>query len=409
MSDFLQDAWTTASIQEIAATSPRAIAIGPFGSRLKADLYVEEGFPIVRGQDIGPGKRLLDDNLVYVPDAIAESLSSCIVTEGDLIFPHRGAIGQVGIVGERPFLLSSSMMKLTCNRNVIDPGYLFYYFRGPGRDELLTRASTVGTPGIGQPLKSLRGIPIRFPNLRQQRAIAEVLGALDDKIAANSRLANRSFHLADSLFASAVSRADAYASLSEVAITVLGGTPSRDVAEYWTGGTVPWLNSGKANEDRIVSPSEYITETALAKSAAKLMPAGATLIAITGATLGQVARLEIPASGNQSLVGIWSEDSKMTDWLHFAVRTQIPELLKRATGAAQQHVNKRDVDSLQVPLVSAVELGSFSRRASPLLELAAVADRENESLAATRDALLPQLMSGKLRVKDAEQLVEKVA
>ncbi|RNE66740.1 restriction endonuclease subunit S [Cryobacterium tepidiphilum] len=380
------------------------------GYAFKSSDWKSSGIPVIKIANVHPGNIDLT-GCSFVDETVAMSASAFRVRRGDPLIAMSGAsVGEIGRVRFTDKALVNQRVGVfrVKDPNLLDEDFLYHFLQLPDTvGYFVSSAYGSAQPNISPSL--ILSVDIPLPPIAEQRAIGEVLGALDDKIAANSRLANQSFHLAESLFASVLSRADAYASLSELAITVLGGTPSRDVAEYWTGGTVPWLNSGKANEDRIVSPSEYITETALAKSAAKLMPAGATLIAITGATLGQVARLEIPASGNQSLVGIWSEDSKMTDWLHFAVRAQIPELLKRATGAAQQHVNKRDVDSLQVPLVSAVELGSFSRRASPLLELAAVADRENESLAATRDALLPQLMSGKLRVKDAEQLVEKVA
>lgn len=254
---------------------------------------------------------------------------------------------------------------------------------------------------------SLDSIAVHVPALPEQVAIAEILGALDDKIAANTRVAAASVRLAENLYLREVLSAKfSTQPLGQVATTVLGGTPSRQNQDFWTSGSVPWLNSGKANEDRITQPSAYITDEALRRSAAKLMPEGTTVIAITGATLGQVSRLEIAASGNQSLVGIWSENRALNDWLYFAIRDQIPELLKKATGAAQQHVNKRDVDSLPVPIARSTDLDNFSTVATPLLKVAASADIQNLGLAATRDALLPQLMSGKLRVKDAEKVLE---
>lgn len=71
----------------------------------------------------------------------------------------------------------------------------------------------------------------------------------------------------------------------------LGGTPSRSNEDYW-GGDIAWINSGKVNEFRILDASEYITELGLKKSATKLLPAKTTVIAITGATLGQISLLE---------------------------------------------------------------------------------------------------------------------
>lgn len=243
------------------------------------------------------------------------------------------------------------------------------------------------------------------PPLPEQQAVAEVLGALDDKIAANTNLASSIDALLEAEFQSAARRVDLTdQSLGSTANVVLGGTPSRANLDYWTGGNVPWLNSGAVNATRIVEPSELITADALANSAAKMMPVGATLLAITGATLGQIARLELNASGNQSVVGVWSDDADLNTWLYFAIQSRRGELLSRATGAAQQHVSKRDVEQLTVPVPPTSELEAFSGVATPLLELAATAERESRTLAATRDALLPQLMTDKLRVRDADML-----
>src|SRR5205823_5040638 len=101
-------------------------------------------------------------------------------------------IGQVGIVprnGAERYILSSSLMKLTCDRTQVEPLYLFYFFRSErGRYELLKNASTVGTPGIGQPLATLKSIQVPLPPLAEQKAIGAVLGALDDKIELNRRM-----------------------------------------------------------------------------------------------------------------------------------------------------------------------------------------------------------------------------
>ncbi|MGO2611031.1 restriction endonuclease subunit S [Glutamicibacter ardleyensis] len=251
----------------------------------------------------------------------------------------------------------------------------------------------------------LRDIPVSTPTLKEQQAIAEVLSALDDKIAANTKLARKAFNNAVVVHESTLAHESQSVPLSTIATTVLGGTPSKTNDEYWANGTVPWINSGKANEDRIIEPSAMITEKALTKSAAKLMPVGATVLAITGATLGQVARLELEAAGNQSLIGVWSGQTNHNSWLHFAIRREIPQLLKKATGAAQQHVNKQDVDSLLIPTPPDGLVRRAGKDLTVLLESASAADRESVLLRKTRDALLPQLMSGKLRVKAAEKLV----
>lgn len=197
--------WVDVSIDDIKATTPRSIAIGPFGSRMKADVYTACGIPVIRGTNITARKSFAGE-FVYVSAETADDLVGCNVYEGDLVFPHRGAIGIVGLVppnGPGRFIMSSSLMKLTCNRNLADPDFVYYYFRSEaGRSQLLKYASTVGTPGIGQPLSSLRSIRLRMPSVPGQRKIASILGALDDKIELNRKTARTLEEMAQALFRS---------------------------------------------------------------------------------------------------------------------------------------------------------------------------------------------------------------
>ena len=287
----------------------------------------------------------------------------------------------------------------------IDLEFLHYYLRTDGYRAHVLGTATGSTVRHTSPSR-VESFRATVPTLGEQRAIADVLGALDNKIAANERAAAVCLELADAIYLREVANVSVRATIGEKAVTVLGGTPSRNVPEYWTDGTVPWIASGKANESRVLEPTEWITEEALAKSAAKMMPIRATVVAITGATLGQVSRLEIASSGNQSLIGVWHEDSAANDWLYFAVRHEIDELLKHATGAAQQHVNKAALDGLHIPWPGIAELKQWGEQVRPLLDAAAAADKESVVLARTRDEILPLLMSGKVRVKDVRKSVE---
>lgn len=85
--------------------------------------------------------------------------------------------------------MSSSLMTLSCDRSKADPGYVYYFFKSPnGRHELLKNASQVGTPGIGQPLSTLRSIKVPLPSPSSQRIIAKTLSDLDSKIDLNRRI-----------------------------------------------------------------------------------------------------------------------------------------------------------------------------------------------------------------------------
>ena len=177
--------WPLVSVDDIKANRPSSIAIGPFGSRMKSDCYVSEGVRVVRGTNLTGGRSVSGDFVFITPEK-ADELTSANLLPNDLVFPHRGAIGEVGIVpndGER-YVLSSSLMKLTCSASRAHPDFIYYFFKSEaGRFELLKNASQVGTPGIGQPLASLKQIKLRLPPVDVQRSISAALRALDDRIA----------------------------------------------------------------------------------------------------------------------------------------------------------------------------------------------------------------------------------
>jgi type I restriction enzyme S subunit len=256
--------------------------------------------------------------------------------------------------------------------------------------------------------RSLLSMSFPWPTLSEQGAIADVLESLDSAIEANLRIAEREDELARALFEGSLQDAADVRTVESLATVVLGGTPDRKEPAFWTDGTVPWVNSGKANDFRVLVASELITQEALARSAAKLMPVGSTVVAITGATLGRVSRLELAAAGNQSLVGIWAESTPVNDWIYFWLRSRPDLLTRHATGGAQQHVNKGVVAEVEVSLPSGEALERWSSFSRPLLEHTAAVLHENLRLEALRDALVPPLMSGELRVREAETLVGDV-
>src|SRR5687767_10682802 len=138
-----ENGWRVATIDELKANSDAAVAIGPFGSRMRADCYVPNGVPVIRGSNL-TDTRAFRGNFVFVSDETADSMKSCNVFADDLVFPHRGAIGEVGLVPRdgRRYMLSTSLMKLSCNPQLANPTFLFYFFRSPlGRHELLKNAS----------------------------------------------------------------------------------------------------------------------------------------------------------------------------------------------------------------------------------------------------------------------------
>ena len=182
--------------------------------------------------------------------------------------------------------------------------------------------------------------------------------------------------------------------------TILGGTPSTEKKEYWQNGTIPWINSGKINDFRIYEPTTYITEKALEESAAKLMPKGTVVIAITGATLGQISRLEIDSTGNQSVIGLLPNENFPSVYIYYWMMSNISNIINTATGGAQQHINKNDVNNFDFIIPEKSIRKVFLKTSNPLLEKVSNNCFQIQTLSKLRDALLPKLMKGELRVKN---------
>ena len=238
-----------------------------------------------------------------------------------------------------------------------------------------------------------------------QCKIAGILEVIDEKIELNTNINKNLEEQAQLLFTDRFVvnnyTVAQETKLGTICKCILGGTPSRAKAEYW-GGTIPWINSGEINRFRIISPSELITQDGLDHSATKMLPAKTTVLAITGATLGQVSLLEIDACANQSVVGIIPNDSLPYEFIYPFIKAKINELISHQTGGAQQHINKQNVESLPVSIPTKDILDDFVALVSPMYSIIASNCFENMRLENMRDSLLPQLMSGELDVSNID-------
>ncbi len=160
---------------------------------------------------------------------------------------------------------------------------------------------------------------------------------------------------------------------------ILGGTPSTKKNEYWDGD-IAWVNSGEVNKLRIVSPSRYITKDGLENSATKLLPKKTTVIAITGATLGQVSLLEIDSCTNQSVIGILENNTLKHDFIYPMMINAIKKLVLNKTGGAQQHINKNDVETFEIFVPSEIEYFEYSQIVQPIFEYQSKLILQNKEL-----------------------------
>jgi type I restriction enzyme S subunit len=440
--------WRRTTIEEIAADESSSISIGPFGSRMKSACYVDSGVPVVRGNNISGGK-YPEGHFVFITEEKASELKSSQVRYGDLVFPHRGAIGKVALIPENGrMILSSSLMKLTPSREKCCPAFLLYFFRSrKGVQELLKNASTVGTPGIGQPLTSLKQISLDLPPLGEQKAIAHILGTLDDKIELNRKTNETLEAMAEALFkswfvdfdpvrAKVESRPtglpaeisdlfpDSFedselgeipsgwrvAPVGDVVECVGGSTPSTNEPEYWDGGEYFWATPkdlSSLSEPFLLDTAKKITADGVQRISSGILPVGTVLLS-SRAPVGYVAAACVPVSINQGFIALKSNGLMSSAYLLNWCLSNVQQFKDRASGTTFAEISKAAFRPIPLLVPSEQVARSFSDKAQALYERVVSNMRQSTLLAATRDSLLPQLISGEIRIPDAEKMLEEV-
>lgn len=186
-----------------------------------------------------------------------------------------------------------------------------------------------------------------------------------------------------------------------------GGTPSRANAEYWDYGDIPWLTSGEVRQSIITSVDNTITEIGLKNSSAKWIDSRSTLVALYGATAGEVSINATPLTTNQAVCALIPKESYC--WFNYLlVRNKTTEMRNNAVGSAQQNISKGLVENLLVisPPLKVVEI--FHKKSESLFVKAIANNKMIFELTKLRDTLLPKLISGELRLDLIEsELAEK--
>ena len=440
---------------EIASPERGSIAIGPFGSRMKADTYTKEGVPVVRGTNISTGKSLVGD-WVFVPQELANAMANCVAKPGDLVLPHRGSIGEVAFIGaEFPqIVLSSSMMKFRPDPAVADGEFIYYFLKSEaGRNEILRFGSQVGTPGIGQPLTSLRQVRVPLPPLIVQQNIARTLSALDDKIELNRRMNETLEAMAQAIFRDwFVDFGPTRRKLAGLtdAVEIMGGLVQQPARAAELAALFPnaigdnGLPEGWEVE-ALLSQADWVNGAAYknmhfsdAPDALPVIKIAELKAGVTGTTmrtnsqLGERYRIKdgellFSWSGNpdtsidtfvwtggdawlnQHIFAVRENGKRSATYLHTLLRylrPQFAELARNKQTTGLGHVTKENMSRLLVTRPTPELSIWFDHIVDPIHQRFRSTLFENQTLTATRDLLLPKLMSGEIRLRDAERIAE---
>ena len=314
-----------------------------------------------------------------------------------------------------------------------DPLFAFYFLKSLDFDRF--------NSGSAQPSLNrnfIYPIPIRVPNPAEQKAIAAVLGALDDKIELNRRMNATLEAMARALFQSwfvdfdlvrakldgrpaaaldptsvalfPASFQDSEAGhipkgwtiqpVGEVVDCVGGGTPSTAESKYWEGGTHHWTTPkdfSSLQTPVLLDTDRKLTDAGIAMISSGLLPAGTRLLS-SRAPVGYLAIAAMPVAINQGFIALKCNDRASNFFMLNWCQTNMAEIESRATGTTFAEISKQNFRPIRVVLPPKELMAAFTEKVAPLYAQITANLHQSRTLATLRDTLLPKLLSGELAV-----------
>jgi type I restriction enzyme S subunit len=427
--------WREVTVSEIAAPVPNALVGGPFGSNLVSRDYVPSGVPVIRGQNMRG--RWVAGEFVFVSDSKAQSLAANIARPGDIVFTQRGTLGQVSLVPEgayERYLVSQSQMKLTVNRGLAAPVFLYYAFStGEQQDYIRQNAIQTGVPHTN--LGILRETPVPLPPLPEQRAIAHILGKLDDKIELNRRMNEALEAMARSLFKSWFVDFDPVRAracgrdpglpkpLADLFPARLVDRELGEIPEGWEvasvddefdltmgqsppGGTYNEIGDGQPfYQGRADFQSRFPKRRVYCTAPTRLAKAGDTLISVR-APVGDINMAGEDCAIGRGVAAARHKSGSRAYTFQFMRGLEAVFGGFEAEGTVFGAIGKKDFHAIPCVAPPRQAVVTFEKMLAPLDSRIEAATRESRTLAALRDALLPKLISGGLRVTNPKRFIE---
>ena len=344
------------------------------------------------------------------------------------------------------FLVSTGFSVIRGKENIACTDFIYWFLAQKHIVELLhtiAEHSTTAYPSI-RPL-DIERLEIKIPSLSEQRDIADVLSAIDDKIELNQRMnetlkamnhalfrswfvdfdpvhAKIEGHISylpeslwslfpDQLFDSEIGQIPADWGLSvigEEVNTVGGSTPSTKNPTYWNKGKYFWATPKDLS--RISSPvlqdtERKITDAGIKKISSRLLPVGTVLLS-SRAPIGYLAISEISTAINQGFIAMICKKRLSNIYVLFWCYENLEHIKNISGGSTFSEINKRIFRTIPVVVPSEKVLTAYENIARPLYNRIAVNMKKIIWLTHTRDFLLPKLISGEIHLRDAERIVE---
>lgn len=445
--------WTTRTVREIVEDGILERPLDGNHGELhpKSSDFVPTGIPFIMASDL-VGGRVDTQGCSFISETLARSLRKGFAKPGDVLLTHKATMGRTALVGslDVPFLMLTPQVTYyrVVDRTRLDPYFLKLYFDGHDFQSLIERWGNKGSTRAYLGISAQLDLPIQLPPIEIQRAIAHILGTLDDKIELNRRMNETLEAMARALFKSwfvdfdpvraksegrtpAGMSADTaklfpsklvestlgpipkgwkVARLSELTNKIgSGATPRGGDKAYILDGTSLIRSQNVYDSAFVWNGLVHIADDEARRLRSVTVDTGDVLLNITGASFLRTCIVDpqvLPARVNQHVAIVRAKEGIPSRYIHNHLLLENTKgyLSGMDAGASRQAITKAHIES--VPIIEPLGpiLVAWDHIVAPLYGRMNTTARETRNLSILRDSLLPRLLSGELSVANVERV-----
>ena len=404
------------------------------------------GIPVLSAKVVKSTGLLWPIEQMIAPDYYPKWMTRGLPQPGDVVMTTEAPMGEVVQLDEETaqFALGQRIVCMRGKSEKLDNTFLRYLLISPVQQEILASYAT-GTTVLGISQKALRSMPISFPSHAEQERIGQMLAALDEKIDLNRRINETLETMARAIFkdwfvdfgptrAKAQGRAPYLApelwdlfpdalndedkpvgwevsKIGKEVDAVGGATPSTKEPSYWENGEYHWTTPkdlSRLSSPVLLGTDRKITALGVKKISSGLLPVGTVLLS-SRAPIGYLAIAEVPTAVNQGFIAMVCQKRLPNVFVLFWCYENLDHIKDISSGSTFAEISKKAFRPVPVVVPSERALVAHEGLVRPLYDRIVSNTKESASLAKTRDFLLPKLMSGGIRLTEAEKAVEAVA
>lgn len=307
------------------------------------EYWNNEDIPWFTIEDIRKQGRIISSTQKYITSKALKETSVKLLPKNTVLICCTASIGEhaitkIELTTNQQF---NGMVIKEAYKNRLLPEYLFWV-TSTFKNELLRLSGKTSFEFV--PVKTLKTIQIPLPPLEVQEEIVKELDGYQAVIDGAQKVVDNWKPTLP------INPEWKKVKLGDICETTSGGTPLKSREDFYYPQEILWINSGEVRNGEIYQANKYISRIGLEKSSAKIVPANSVLVAMYGATAGQVGLLKIEASTNQAICSILPNERFNPKFLYYVLSSKTNDLIEMSVGGAQPNISQGIIKNIEIPL-----------------------------------------------------------